>query len=291
MRAGVLTRALVVVLVAAAAHVFSAGEMAYADNTTIGVEGQGYGVIIHSDSGSIPGAEGGAWQGGGAPGSDVSHSGSASGPTFYATMPEVRDSPVGQCLYTQYTPEPSQAAATANSADSFDWQQVSLQYPPCPGPAPSGAGGPPAVAPPGAVAASFWQDHGVNLLSRPGPHIAPGYALTGNPGYLETGAQLAQSFSDPTPAGTLDISAHGQLYVDWGDGSGWSGPYDTPGAPWPTGTITHVWADVGRYDVVVQERWSATWSLGGASGSLTSLQTQGSIPAFEVRQLESVRNR
>lgn len=250
----------------------------------------GYGgEIIHSDSGSVPGS-GGA-QGGGAQGSQVADSRSGSGQVFYATMPAIQGTANGPCYYTQYVPEPTQAAAAAASAPSYELSDVQRQYPPCPDPVPSSSSGAPAPILPAAVAATYWQDHGVNLLSRPGPHIAPGYALAGNPGYLETGAQLTQSFNDPTPVGVLDISARGQLYVDWGDGSGWSGPYDTPGAPWPDGTISHVWADVGHYAVVVQERWSAAWSLDGASGRLTSLQTEGSIPAFEVRQLESVRNR
>jgi hypothetical protein len=79
--------------------------------------------------------------------------------------------------------------------------------------------------------------------------------------------------------------------VDWGDGSGWQGPYDNPGAPWPGGQITHSWIDVGHYEVRVAEVWTATWSLAGAQGSLAALRTQGSIPNFEIRQLQSIRNR
>jgi hypothetical protein len=129
------------------------------------------------------------------------------------------------------------------------------------------------------------------MLPRPTPYIAPGYALTGNPGYLQTNAPTTQTFSAATPAGTLSITAEGSFLVNWGDGSGWTGPYDSPGAPWPTGQITHVWEDVGTYDVVTAEYWNATWSLAGQTGTLSALETYGSIPTFQVRQLEAVRNR
>lgn len=129
------------------------------------------------------------------------------------------------------------------------------------------------------------------MLPHPAPHIAPGYALTGNPGYLQTNAPVARTFTAATPVGTLTITAQGSFVVNWGDGSGWTGPYRTPGAPWPNGQITHVWENVGTYDVVAVESWTATWSLAGQTGTLTKLETSGSIPAFQVRQLESVRNR
>jgi hypothetical protein len=153
---------------------------------------------------------------------------------------------------------------------------------------------PPAPTPataPSTIAATWWQVNGEDILPRPAPYIAPGYALTGNPGYLQANAPTNQSFTASTPAGTLSITAQGSFLVDWGDGSGWTGPYDTPGAPWPTGQITHVWEDVGNYDVVTAEYWTATWSLAGQTGTLSALETYGSIPTFQVRELEAVRNR
>jgi hypothetical protein len=129
------------------------------------------------------------------------------------------------------------------------------------------------------------------MLPRPAPYVAPGYALTGNAGYLQTNAPMTRSFTATTPAGALSITAQGSFLVNWGDGSGWTGPYRTPGAPWPSGQITHVWENVGTYDVVAVESWTATWSLAGQTGTLTALETFGSIPAFQVRQLEAVRNR
>ncbi len=139
------------------------------------------------------------------------------------------------------------------------------------------------------MAASYWSTHGQDLLAVPKPYIAPGYALTGLPGYLQTGAPVAQHFGGSTPLGALSITAHGTFVVDWGDGQ--SATFTIPGGPYPTGTITHTWDMVGTYEVSVTEDWTATWSLGGQQGTLGALHTRGAIPAFQARQLESVRNR
>ncbi len=63
------------------------------------------------------------------------------------------------------------------------------------------------------------------------------------------------------------------------------------GGPWPDGRITHQYTDVGIYDVVVTERWTATWRLGAASGSLAELRTTGRIDDFPVEQIQAVRYR
>lgn len=221
---------------------------------------------------------------------------------YTAQMPSITARGSGICTRPIYFQAPTAAMAATMTATFTQVLSPQMgQYPSCPSSAGTGAGpatgasrgsGGAAVAPPPAVvAATYWQSKGVNSLPTPTPRIAPGYALTGNPGYLETGATMSRSFTDATPLGPLSISATGRIYVNWGDGSGWMGPYADPGRPWPTGDITHVWADVGRYDVAVVEQWSATWSLAGSRGSLSNLRTQASIPAFDVRQLESVRNR
>ena len=185
-----------------------------------------------------------------------------------------------------YVTDPA-VAATANAAAEGAWAVLLGQWGPCPGVAlPGGAALPPSV-----VAASFWEAHGQDLLGRPAPRIPPGYALAGKPAYLETGGATAQSFTNGTPAGALSIAATGVFLVDWGDGTGLAGPYDTSGGPYPSGRITHVYDRVGSYTVTVYETWSATWSLAGQQGELRALRTEGDFPAFPVRQLESVRNR
>jgi hypothetical protein len=254
---------------------------AYADPSGISVVGQATGGRIdYSVAGGTPAADPAPPQAGAA---------SNSAPTSYpAAVPYLTDNGSGGFCISVHDRSTTNAedAKTTNDAANFVWPMLVGDYLLCPAPA---AGSPP--LPPAALAGLFWTVHGQDLLGRPAPSIAPGYGLAGKLGYLETHASTTQDFSNPTPLGPLGISAHGSFMVDWGDGSGWQGPYDNPGAPWPDGDITHSWIDVGQYDVRVAEVWTATWSLGGAQGSLAALRTQGSIPSFEIRQLQSIRNR
>jgi hypothetical protein len=178
--------------------------------------------------------------------------------------------------------------AEQTAAAEPKWELLLGQFAPCPGVnLPAGVG----TVNPQVAAAAYWANQGENPLLVPSPRIRPGYALAGETAFLETGGTTGQAFVDPTGAGPLDISATGQFWVDWGDGSGLSGPYATAGGPWPDGTITHVWTSAGTFTVTVFERWSARWALGGRGGALAGLRTEGAIPAFQVEQVVSVRNR
>lgn len=153
---------------------------------------------------------------------------------------------------------------------------------------PSGAG---PETTPALEAVSFWRVTGEDMLPKPSPRIAPGYMLAGKLAYLEAGSQPTARFEHPTPLGTLVIEATSLLFVDWGDGPGLDGPHVGPGGPWPDGNVTHFWTTTDRYDIRVIQRWTARWTLAGATGTLQGLETQGLIDDFEVRQLQAVRNR
>ncbi len=84
--------------------------------------------------------------------------------------------------------------------------------------------------------------------------------------------------------------ATGNYFVDWGDGTT-TGPHAQEGDPWPNGRITHEYLRVGAYDVVVTERWTATWHFGSESGTLSELRTTGRIDDFPVEQIQAVRYR
>lgn len=124
-------------------------------------------------------------------------------------------------------------------------------------------------------------------LPVPKPRIAPGRAITGLWAYLETRNQTTFQFRTDTGVGALEIRATGSYTVDWGDG-GTSGPHSVEGKEWPDGEIRHQYIDVGSYDVVVTERWTATWLLGPWSGTLRNLQTVGRIDDFPVQQVQAV---
>jgi hypothetical protein len=182
--------------------------------------------------------------------------------------------------------QPGEDAGLAEAAgrSGRDASNIFADYPPCP--AQPQAGGQARQLSPAEYAARFWQD--VPLPS-PQPHIAPGWAITGKLAYLETRGQLAHSYTRDTPIGLLSVNATGRYYVDWGDGTT-TGPHGE-GGPWPDGRITHEYIDVGVYDVVVTERWTATWRLGAESGDLSELRTAGRIDDFPVEQIQAVRYR
>ena len=159
------------------------------------------------------------------------------------------------------------------------WQEASATHRMCP----SAANGTESLDPT-LIAIRAWQDI---PLPAPTPHIAPGWAITGKYAYLETNGARSHTYTTDTPLGPLTLEASGRYYVDWGDGTT-DGPYTVEGRPWPEGEITHTYIDVGRYDVVVTEEWSATWSLGGTGGELGGMRTQGRIPGFRVEQIQVV---
>jgi len=214
----------------------------------------------------------------------------SSGPTLYPVQYPVIVVQAGTpCLtYTTTWITSQGTAGTLNAVNERQAEALQRQWPLCKGaPAAPGPGG----LPPGQVAASFWESEGSNPLLVPSPKIEPGWAVTGKTAYLETGGRTAQGFQDPTGAGPLEIQASGQFWVDWGDGSGLQGPFDTTGGPYPDGTISHTWTATGTYTVQVFENWTAQWALGGQTGQLGGLRTVGEIPGFQVKELVSVRNR
>jgi hypothetical protein len=155
-------------------------------------------------------------------------------------------------------------------------------YPACPV---APAGEPTAPETSRTYAIRYWQDI---PLPVPQPYIAPGRAITGLLAYLETRGTTTHIFTEPnTPFGPLTIVATGRYYVDWGDGTH-TGPHSGEGGPWPDGDITHLYIHIGAYDVVVTERWTATWSFGSESGTLDEVRTVGRIEDFPVQQIQAV---
>lgn len=204
---------------------------------------------------------------------------------YYAYFPRFDTLPDGtRCVRVvrRSYPDPV-SAAVAEDVQNVLWALTIDDYPPCPG-----AEVP--VRTPATEAATFWRLRGEDVLPTPAPRIAPGYMLAGKLAYLETGATLATQFVHATPLGPLTIEATSRLFVDWGDGTGRTGPYTGPGGPWPDGTITHSWTTARPYDIAVVQEWTATWRLGEASGTLDGLTTEARIEDFPVRQLQAVRN-
>lgn len=212
---------------------------------------------------------------------------SGSGKKYYA-YDRLTTGPDGQpCVTTGYAEEgtiPSDPVRTdLVTQNILDMHGLPLDYPPCP-PRPTTPGQPAQLETPSMVARRAWE---LVPLPDPRPTIRPGRGITGKLAYLETNGSVTHSYSTNTVFGALVISATGSYSVDWGDGEK-SGPYAFEGRAWPDGQITHDYLNVGMYDIVVTERWTATWSLGGQRGVLRTLQTTGRIDDFPVQQIQAV---
>jgi hypothetical protein len=209
------------------------------------------------------------------------------GKRYYA-YDRLLSGPDGQgCVTTGYAEEgttPTDGVRTdLVTQNVLDIHGLPLEFPPCPE-QPRVPGQPAPIETPSMVARRLWERV---PLPKPQPLIAPGRAITGKPAYLETRGQVGYTFTTDTVFGQLVIVATGSYVVDWGDGEK-SGPHSFEGKPWPDGRITHDYLNVGSYDVIVTERWTATWRLGGESGILRTLQTTGRIDDFPVQQIQAV---
>lgn len=141
------------------------------------------------------------------------------------------------------------------------------------------------------VVVDYWAG-AEQLLPRPRPRIQPGRAVTGKKAYLELGDLGTQSSVLPNPLGGEDarITATPTYEIDWGDGTVTT--TRSTGGPWPHGDVTHVYQDVGHYDVVVTARWEGQWSgAPGEGGPLEALTTEGRIERFPVTEIQAVRER
>lgn len=225
--------------------------------------------------------------------SSAGGAGSASaGPSKkYYAYDRLTTGPDGQpCMTTGYYEEGSVPSdgIPANPANPqpFIYANLAESYPTCPE-QPRAPGQPAPVETRAMVAARYWERI---PLPKPQPSIAPGRAITGKLAYLETNGEVAHTYSTNTIFGPLEIVAKGSYTIDWGDGET-TGPYAFEGKAWPDGRITHDYLNVGTYDVIVTERWTATWRFGGESGVLRALQTTGRLDDFPVEQIQAVIRR
>jgi hypothetical protein len=130
------------------------------------------------------------------------------------------------------------------------------------------------------------------LPSPPSPEIAPGFAITGKPAFLETKGNLhPQQETRATELGPITVTFTGRYVVDWGDGTPTT-RHDLEGQPWPDGSIVHTYVNAATYNVIVAIEWRADWQIGTIQDRITDgLRSETRINNFEVRQLQAVRDR
>jgi hypothetical protein len=145
-------------------------------------------------------------------------------------------------------------------------------------------GGEPAVEPE-VLARQAWLG---GVHPQPRPEVPPGRSIVGLPAYLVSNTVLTDGLDAQTEIGPLRLRATGELFVDWGDGSGMTGPYDSPGRPYPDGGIHHVYQHHGTYDITVVQRWRVQWTFDDASGTFSQDAPPVIIDDYPVIEVQAV---
>ena len=124
-------------------------------------------------------------------------------------------------------------------------------------------------------------------LPIPQPKLSAQEGITGARHQLDLQISPTATFKDPeTTFGALTMDCYGSFTVNWGDGT--KNTYSVTGAPYPKSTIVHSWAKRGHYIITVTANWSADWSFGTYSGTLSGLSTTATIADFPVGDLQAV---
>jgi hypothetical protein len=138
--------------------------------------------------------------------------------------------------------------------------------------------------PPVVYARTFWDER---QLPTPTLTAAPGYAIAGKPIYLQIGGPTTQTLPVPNPIGApITITTTSRYHIDWGDGTHTT--TTSQGGPYPHGDVTHTYSTAATVTITVAQHWDATWTAGGAGGTLTGLQTDATLP-LDIRQIQPVR--
>ena len=153
-------------------------------------------------------------------------------------------------------------------------------YPVCPGgeePDPTGA------------VRALWAS--TSLLPDTELYVAPGWALAGQPAFLEIRGDrtMETTQSLPAPFGvSATLTASATYTIHWGDGEE-TAAVQTAGGPWPDGDLRHVYTDAEGLEITVVAEWSGEWRIGaGPARPLPALQVEHSLP-IEVREWRAVR--
>jgi hypothetical protein len=186
----------------------------------------------------------------------------------------------GDCLGFEDRPATDFATGATTAEENVEWMLLyaSQWLDPCAGAAV------PALTP------AMWTYSWLRSVDLPVPEPQLGVMwVVGIPPPLHIGSEVTTGFSEASPFGPATMSVTSEVWIDWGDGEGFTGPFATAGSrdvdaePFP-----HVWQHDGFYDVTVQQRWTAEWSVGGGRGTLDGLTTEGTREAFEVISIEAV---
>lgn len=224
-------------------------------------------------------------EGGGSGGNSLGRSGPSYAGWDYDIARAVDGGPCIQFSQVGTADQAGADALTSATNRDLDFLRPSMGGVCPPGQVPTGAAGPVVPSPEEFILA--WVRDAE--LPPPRPVIAPGWAITGLPAYLESnGTAVHQPPSEGTPHGDLVVTAEfAHLTVDWGDGRG-SQRYDSLGGPYPGGDVTHTYVDVGARQVQVTQHWDVTASVGGVSMTFDGMYSDAAPLILDVEQVQAV---
>lgn len=170
--------------------------------------------------------------------------------------------------------------------------QVTL--PDCPG----AAGSTKAAAPPpspqdAAFQAWYWE------TKLPDPSLAtspPDGAITGLDLYLAIGGQQSMTLDVPALGYVVHLEVTSVYDVYWGDprpddsatGRAVTRNHPTQGGPYPSGDLRHQYIDRGSVTIEVAQKWTATWSAGGESGTIADRLATSATRTIPVQEIQAV---
>jgi hypothetical protein len=161
------------------------------------------------------------------------------------------------------------------------------------GPSTPTAASPPAPPTPAQAAVQAWQWQ----TKLPSPSLAtspPDGAITGLDLYLAIGGPQMLALDVPALGYVIHFDVTSLYDVDWGDprpdgsptGQAITRGHPNQGGPYPTGDLRHQYIQRGSATIQVTQRWTAHWTGGGDSGTITdrlSTTAAVTIPVHEIQ--------
>jgi hypothetical protein len=154
----------------------------------------------------------------------------------------------------------------------------------------------PVQPPPTPLEAAYYAWLFVIDLPSPTGSTQPTVGITGLDTFLTIKGQQGMVVDVPALGFDVHFEITSVYDVDWDDprpdgsrnGVAVTRNHRTQGGPYPTGDLRHQYIERGTADIVITQRWSATWSAGSEGGSLPdSVETTGSL-SLPIQEIQAV---
>ncbi len=159
----------------------------------------------------------------------------------------------------------------------------------------NGTAGPPPPTPlEAAYEAWYWE------TKLPSPTMAtspPNGAITGLDLYLAIGGDQTLSYDIPALGYNVRLDVTSVYDVNWGDrkpdnssvlGRAVTKGHRTQGGMYPSGDLRHQYIERGSATIEVTQRWTATWSAGGQSGTIADRLATSATLTIPVQEIQAV---